>query len=192
MALVELRARVQQAGRVIDEKLTREEVEQALAGTKVLCEQAKAQLGLEVAAGQEAKFARDAVEGARRAAEAVADKSCPAALRQENATLRTQVAFYDKRDKLRGLDHPPCWTDSESKIEFIFNVQTTQGGFVVTRGTVTRGTHPHLKWSTASMLEGISRPPTAPLSARQDCLRELSVCVQYMNSRQVASERCLD
>ena len=193
VALEELRARVQQAGRVVDEKLTREEVEQALAmqtelaklvqpppsaapesspaasgatsattsgrdttkptqpkpldrrqaiervrealaATKELREQAKAQLGVDVASGQEAKFARDVVAGARRAAEAVADKSSPAALRQENATLRTQVAFYDKRDKLRGLDHPPCWMDSESKIEFIFNVQTTQEGFVVTRG----------------------------------------------------------
>jgi len=180
MALVELRARVQQAGRVVDEELTREEVEPALAGTKVLCNQAKAQLGVEVAVGQEAKFARDAVEDARRAAEAVADKSCPAALRQENATLRTQVAFYDKRDKLRGLDHQPCWMDSESKIEFIFNVQTTQEGFVVTRGT-----HPHLKWSTESMPEGISRPRTAPLSVRRVCPRELSVCDQYVNSRQV-------
>jgi len=193
VALEELRARVQQAGRAIDDKLTREDVEralemqtelaklvqappvaaleptpaasgaasanfngsdapkamppkpldrrqavervrQAIAAAKELREQAKVQLGLEVAAGQEAQFARDMVEGARRAADMAGNKNSPAALRQENATLRTQVAFYDKRDKLRGLDHPPCWMDADSKIEFIFNVQTTQAGFVVTRG----------------------------------------------------------
>jgi hypothetical protein len=172
VALEEVRGRVEQAGRKIDERLTRDEVEralavvneitqqteppasagsspttkpfdrqqavervrQALAATRELRDQAKAKLGVDVAAGQEPQLVRDVVESARLAAAAARDKSSPAALRRENETLRSQVAFYDKRDKLRGLDHPPCWMDADSKIEYIFNVQTTSAGFVVTRG----------------------------------------------------------
>lgn len=190
VALEELRKQVEQAGRKVDDKLTREEVEQAIAlrnevarlveptptaasapaseasgassspskpskdkpakpldrqqaveqvrqaiaATKALREQAKSKLGVDVTPGQEPKLVHDVMEGARQAAATATDKSSPEALKRENATLRTQVAFYDKRDKLRGLDHPPCWMDADSKIEYIFNVQTTAAGFVVTRG----------------------------------------------------------
>lgn len=188
VALEELRNRVEQAGRKVDEQLTREEVEQAIAlrdevsklvepspapgaqssataassanpnqskgkpakpvdsqqaveqirqaiaAAKALREQAKAKLGVDVPPGQEPVFVRDVIEGARQAAAAATDESSPDALRRENANLRATVAFYDKRDKLRGLDHPPCWMDADSKIEYIFNVQTTAGGFVVSRG----------------------------------------------------------
>lgn len=188
VAFEELRNRVEQAGHKVDEQLTREEVEQAIAlrdevsklvepgpvhgaqpgdkaelsepqkeskdkparpmdsqraieqvrdaiaATKALREEAKAKLGVAIPLGQEPVFVRDVIEGARQAAAAVTDKSSPEALRRENANLRATVAYYDKRDKLRGLDHPPCWMDADSKIEYIFNVQTTAGGFVVTRG----------------------------------------------------------
>ncbi|MEZ5664695.1 MAG: hypothetical protein R3E94_14370 [Burkholderiaceae bacterium] len=188
VALEELRNRVEQAGHKVDEQLTREEVEQAIAlrdevsklvepgpvpgaepgakaapsepqkkskdkpvkpmdsqraieqvrhaiaATKELREQAMAKLGVAVPPGQEPVFVREVIEGARQALAAVTDKSSPEALKRENANLRATVAFYDKRDKLRGLDHPPCWMDANSKIEYIFNVQTTAAGFVVTRG----------------------------------------------------------
>lgn len=178
VALEELRNRVEKAGRKIDEQLTREEVEQAMAlrseaakligpaaaasdpskrstdnaskladphrvieqvrhaiaATRELRAQAKAKLGIEVAPGQEPVVVKDVVEGARQAAMAAGDSSSPEALKRENANLRATVAFYDKRDKLRGLDHPPCWMDAESRIEYIFNIQTTAAGFVVTRG----------------------------------------------------------
>lgn len=118
----------------LDPQRAIDKVRQAIAATRELRDQAKSKLGVDVIAGQESKVIRDVVEGARLATLNAGDKSNPLALKQENAKLRTQVAFYDKRDKLRGLDHPPCWIDQESKIEYIFNVHTTQAGFVVTRG----------------------------------------------------------
>ncbi len=193
VALEELRNRVEQAGRKIDEQLTREEVEQAIAlrnevtklvesvpsgpkapapaaqlgaatasentkdakdkpansldpqraveqirqavaATRALREQAKSKLGVDVTPGQEPGFVREVLEGARQASASAADKSSPEGLRRENANLRATVAFYDKQNKLRGLDHPPCWMNAESKIEYIFNVRTTAAGFIVTRG----------------------------------------------------------
>ncbi len=118
----------------LDKQKAIEQIRQAIAVTRELREQAKSKLGIDVLPGQETKLVRDVVEGAHRAAVAASNKASPESLKQENATLRTQVAFYDKRDKLRGLDHPPCWMDSDSKIEYIFNVQTTQAGYIVTRG----------------------------------------------------------
>jgi hypothetical protein len=187
VALEEIRKRVEQAGRKIDDRLTREEVEQAIelrndvaklvesapatsaahsssasaplsevkkdkpstpitperaveqvrqaiAATHALREQAKIKLGVDLTPGQEPGFVRDMVEVARQASAVSSDKSSPEALRRENANLRATVAFYDKRDKLRGLGHLPCWMDADSKIEYIFRVQTTAAGFVITRG----------------------------------------------------------
>jgi hypothetical protein len=176
VALDELRSKIEQAGQIKDEDVTREQVEQAIelqkeveklitetgtmnskiddgaaqkhvdpkevmervkqaiAATNELRMQAKEKLGVDVKPGQEPKVVRDVVEGARIAAAASAGKNSVAAVNVENEKLRTQVAFYEKRDKLRGLDHPPCWMDKDSKIEYIFNVQTTQSGFVVTQG----------------------------------------------------------
>lgn len=220
VALEDLRNRVEQAGRKIDDQLTRQEVEQAIAlrnevaklvdpglaapqasasaaqaltkgaskdgkdspaktlnpqraleqvrqavaGTKALREQAKSKLGVDVAPGEEPGFVRDVIEGARQAAEASADKSSPEALKRENANLRATVAFYDKRDKLRGLDHPPCWMDADSKIEYIFNVQTTAAGFVVTRGWLP---HREAQAKASAGFNEIMAGGDSPLSAAQ-------------------------
>lgn len=148
----------------LDRQQAIEQVRQAIAATRELRNQAKAQLGRDVPPGQETKFVRDVVEGARRAAFAASDRSNPVALKQENATLRTQVAFYDKRDKLRGLDHPPCWMNADSKIEYVFNVQTTQAGFVVTRGWL-----PHREAQARASVgfDDLMSGTGAPLSAAQ-------------------------
>jgi hypothetical protein len=111
-----------------------ERVKQAIAATNELRTQAKEKLGININPGQEPQVVRDVVEGARIAAAARSDNNSPEAIKSENNKLKSQVAFYEKRDKLRGLDHPPCWMDKDSKIEYIFNVQTTPAGFVVTRG----------------------------------------------------------
>lgn len=122
------------AAKPLDRQQAVEQVRQAIAATRALREQAKNMLGVNVTPGQELKLVSDIMEGARQAAATAADKSSPEVLMRENATLRTQVAFYDKRDKLRGLDHPPCWMGADSRIEYIFNVQTTAAGYIVTRG----------------------------------------------------------
>jgi len=111
-----------------------ERVKQAIAATNELRTQAKDKLGIDIKPGQEPQVVRDVVEGARIAAAASTDNNFSEAMRSDNEKLKSQVAFYEKRDKLRGLDHPPCWMDKNSKIEYIFNVQTTSAGFVVTRG----------------------------------------------------------
>lgn len=224
VALEELRNRVEQAGRKVDQQLTREEVEQALAlrneiaqlveppaapaaeqgakpptsdptkqakqfkqsdkrpakpldserlvervrqalaATKALTEQAKAKLGVDVAPGQEPVFVRDVLEGARQAAAAATDKSSAEVLRRENTNLRATVAFYDKRDKLRGLDHPPCWMDADSRIEYIFNVQTTAAGFVVTRGWLP---HREAQARASAGFNDIMAGGSSPVSAAQ-------------------------
>jgi hypothetical protein len=111
-----------------------EGVKQAIVSNNELHQQVLRKLGIEVRPGEESKVIQDLVDGARAAALAGASKGKVAAVKAENEQLRTQVAFYENRDKLRGLDHPPCWMDKGSKIEYIFNVQTTQAGFVVTPG----------------------------------------------------------
>lgn len=111
-----------------------ERVKQAIAATNELRTQAKDKLGIDIKPGQEPQVVRDVVEGARIALAARSDNNSPAALKSVNEKLMSQVAFYEKRDKLRGLDHPPCWMNQDSKIEYIFNVQTTPLGFVITRG----------------------------------------------------------
>ena len=141
-----------------------EQVRQAVAATKALREQAKSKLGVDVAPGQEPGFVRDVVEGARQAAAASADKSNPEALKRENANLRATVAFYDKRDKLRGLDHPPCWMDADSKIEYIFNVQPTAAGFVVTRGWLP---HREAQAKASAGFNEIMAGGNSPVSAAQ-------------------------
>ncbi|ARV17646.1 hypothetical protein AEP_00686 [Curvibacter sp. AEP1-3] len=115
-------------------QLALDRVKEAIDASRELRDQAKKKLNIEVKPGGVVNLVRDVVEGARIAAAMTTGKSSLATLNAENDKLKTQVAFYEKRDKLRGLDHPPCWMDKESKIEYIFNVQTTPGGFVVTPG----------------------------------------------------------
>lgn len=150
--------------KLLDRQQAIEQVRQAIAATRELRNRAKAQLGRDVPLGQETQLVRDLVEGARRAAVAVGDESSPEALRQENANLRTKIAFYDKRDKLRGLDHPPCWMDADSKIEYIFNVQTTQAGFVVARGWLP---HREAQARASAGFDDLMSGNGAPLSAAQ-------------------------
>lgn len=123
-----------QQSKPVSKQLALDRVKQALATSAELRGQAKEKLNIEVPAGQEMQLVRDVVEGARVAAAMGVGKSSLAAVSSENSKLKTQVAFYEKRDKLRGLDHPPCWMDKDSKIEYIFNVQTTAAGFLVTSG----------------------------------------------------------
>jgi hypothetical protein len=110
-----------------------ERIKRSIAAMNELRLQAKQKLGMEVKPGEELKTVQDVVERAGIAA-VPAGKNSIAVMKSEIDKLRAQVAFYEKRDKLRGLDHPPCWMDKDSKIQYIFNVQTTPSGFVVTRG----------------------------------------------------------
>jgi hypothetical protein len=134
VALEELRDQVQRAGQKPGQTLSREQIEQALALKSELRHQVKTKLKREIAPGQEIKELSKFVDDARTSAELTVSQGTGNPLAVENARLRTQVSFFEKRDKMRGLDHLPCWMDSQLKPEFIFNVQTTATGVVVTRG----------------------------------------------------------
>jgi hypothetical protein len=139
-------------------------VKDALNASNELREQVKTKLNIDVKPGGEVTVVRDVVEGARLAAAMTTGKSSLSTVNAENEKLKTQVAFYEKRDKLRGLDHPPCWMDKESKIEYIFNVQTTSAGFVVTPGwPLNRESDARASEGFASLIERNG----SPLSASQ-------------------------
>jgi hypothetical protein len=109
-------------------------VSQALAATRELHKQSRARLQLAILPGEEAHAITDIVTAAGESIRERANATSSGTLRGENERLQTQLRFYEKRDKLRGLDHPPCWMDAKSGIEYIFNVQTVPEGYVVTRG----------------------------------------------------------
>jgi len=109
-------------------------VVQALATTSELHKQAREKLQQSIVPGEEPKTVRELVAVASEASRERGSGASVGSLRAENEKLQTQLQFYAKRDKLRGLDHPPCWMDSESRIEYIYNVQTTPEGFFVSRG----------------------------------------------------------
>ena len=54
-------------------------------------------------------------------------------VKEENEKLRGQIQYFTNRNKLRGLDHPPCWADADGKIEYLFKVETRPDGFIATK-----------------------------------------------------------
>lgn len=109
-------------------------VTEALAATRELRSQAKEKLQLHIPPGDEQRAVREIVASAGATMRQKASSSSVAALRSEIEKVHAQLRFYENRDKLRGLDHPPCWMDRDSRIEYIFNVQTVPEGFLVSRG----------------------------------------------------------
>ncbi len=132
VALDAFRAEVQRAAEQSGQAVVRERIEQALNLQHELRVQAKEKLNRELQPGQEVKVLTELVDGAKVLAASSNGTSIPPQV--EIGRLRAQVAFYETRDKLRGLNHPPCWIDKQGRQEFIFNVQTTPDGFVVSRG----------------------------------------------------------
>jgi len=112
-------------------------INRAISTSVELKDQVKEKLGIDLRPGGESKVVRDVVDGARIADRMSAEGKSIASTVAENEKLKIQVGFYEKRDKLRGLDHPPCWMDNESRIEYIFSVHTTSDGFLVSRGWAT-------------------------------------------------------
>lgn len=109
-------------------------VSQALAATRELHKQSREKLQRPISPGQEPVAIREIVAAAGDAMQERTSGSSIGDMQAANEKLQTQLRFYEKRDKLRGLDHPPCWMDHESRIEYIFNVQTVAEGILVSRG----------------------------------------------------------
>jgi hypothetical protein len=103
-ALEALRERIDRAGAGQGEKVIQEELERALHLQEKL-----------------------------RQIERDPEKNNISAVKAENEKLRGQIQYFTNRDKLRGLDHPPCWADTNGKIEFLFNVETRPDGFITTK-----------------------------------------------------------
>lgn len=117
----------------VDAKQALERVKNAIAATKTLYEEAKAKLGIEIRSGEEPATVRDVIEGAQRAAASAGDRYAPGILKAENQKLRGQIQYLSNQGLLRGLDHPPCWTDGNGKIEYLFTVETRPDGFITTK-----------------------------------------------------------
>jgi hypothetical protein len=81
---------------------------------------------------------------------------------KENMNLRGQLAFM--RNQLtaasvgRGLDHLPCWTDGNKKIEYLFNIELKPGLVVVTPAW------PEHRREDAAKLPNVSELMAGPVS----------------------------
>lgn len=87
-------------------------------------------------AGQGEKVIRDELERALVLQEEFRTnpgKNNLSVVKEENEKLRGQIQYFTNRDKLRGLDHPPCWADADGKIEYLFKVETRPDGFITTK-----------------------------------------------------------
>jgi hypothetical protein len=132
VALDAFRGEIEKAAQKPGQSVVRERVEQALNLQQELRKQAKEKLNRDLQPGQEVKLLAELVEAAKALSASADGAAIPPQV--ELGKLRSQVAFYENRDKLRGLVHPPCWMNKQGGTEYIFNVQTMSDGFVVSRG----------------------------------------------------------
>lgn len=110
-----------------------ERVKDAVAAIKTLKQEAKSQLGMDVNPGQESAVVRSLIDGAPKPSGINRESRSAGTLIAENEKLRGQIQYFTNRGDLRGLDHPPCWTDANGKIEFLFKVETRPDGFNTTK-----------------------------------------------------------
>lgn len=105
-----------------------EYVKQAIAVTKALKEQLKQQLDKELPPGQETKFIESLVAASKRINDA--PDGDPSKTIED---LRGQVKFLEKKlGGHGGRDFPPCWVDSNAKIQYLFLIETKPDAIVVT------------------------------------------------------------
>lgn len=102
--------------------------------------------------GEEPGAVREVVIAAKHYEDSAKSRTSPEALKKDNADLRGQLAYMSKIINSKGgLDHAPCWANENGKIEYLFNIQTQNAGFVVSKGWL-----PHREQS-ANDLPGIEQ-----------------------------------
>lgn len=119
----------------LDNKQVAERVKQAIATTNELHSQVKEKLDHNIKRGDEPGVVRDLVKTAKNFEDFNGNKKSYEMIKTENADLRGQLLYASRQLNAKGgLDHAPCWADEQGKIEFLFNVETRPGGFVVSKG----------------------------------------------------------
>ncbi|UIF88587.1 hypothetical protein [Cupriavidus sp. UYPR2.512] len=169
-ALSAIKANVEKAGKDQQPQATADQVINAINTKADLYREVKVKLGVDIQPGKEAEIIRKVIEDAGKYAalpkEVVENtdglKKETTDLKKDNAGLRGQIAFLQKRLNANGgRDYPPCWLTMAGKIEYLFAMELRADGIVISPAW------PSNREQEARALSGMAEMLSGPMSEAQ-------------------------